>query len=132
MEIRNSQYTTFKSWSVCVIHDICSLSWNLYDRQHTTWLTLTISFNGQFRMRRKETFYEIIFSDIIRFEMSSCWLKVHPLILLYTKLSGLSNDRSNYLNFFDHVFSCGKIWRFLLTNNRKNAFCFSCVNIEYT
>jgi len=28
---------------------------------------------------------------------------MHPLILLYTKLSSLSNDRSVYLNLFDHV-----------------------------
>jgi len=32
---------------------------------------LTISFNGHFHMRRKETFYELNFSDIIRFEMRS-------------------------------------------------------------
>ena len=28
---------------------------------------------------------------------------MHSLIVLYTKLSGLSNDRSYYLNLFDHV-----------------------------
>ena len=28
---------------------------------------------------------------------------MNPLILLYTKLSGLSNDRSVYLNLFNHV-----------------------------
>ena len=28
---------------------------------------------------------------------------MHSLILLYTKLSGLSNDRNYYLNLFDHV-----------------------------
>jgi len=28
---------------------------------------------------------------------------MHSLILLYTNLSGLSNDRSYYLNLFDHV-----------------------------
>jgi len=28
---------------------------------------------------------------------------MHSLILLYTKLSGLSNARSYYLNLFDHV-----------------------------
>jgi len=29
---------------------------------------------------------------------------MNPLILLYTKLSGLSNDRIVYLNLFGHVF----------------------------
>ena len=28
---------------------------------------------------------------------------MHSLIVLYTKLLGLSNDRSYYLNLFDHV-----------------------------
>jgi len=28
---------------------------------------------------------------------------MHSLIVLYTKLSGLSNDRSYYLNLLDHV-----------------------------
>jgi len=28
---------------------------------------------------------------------------MHSLILSYTKLSGLSNDRSYYLNLLDHV-----------------------------
>jgi len=28
---------------------------------------------------------------------------MHSLIVLYTKLSGLSNHRSYYLNLFDHV-----------------------------
>jgi len=28
---------------------------------------------------------------------------MHSLIVSYTKLSGLSNDRSYYLNLFDHV-----------------------------
>jgi len=28
---------------------------------------------------------------------------MHSLIVLYTKLSGLSNNRSYYLNLFDHV-----------------------------
>jgi len=33
---------------------------------------------------------------------------MNPLILLYTKLSGLSNDRIVYLNLFDQVFFAGK------------------------
>jgi len=35
---------------------------------------------------------------------------MHPLTLLYTKLSSLSNDRSVYFNLFDHVrvFFAGK------------------------
>jgi len=28
---------------------------------------------------------------------------MHPLTLLYTKLSSLNKDRSVYLNLFDHV-----------------------------
>ena len=28
---------------------------------------------------------------------------MHSLIVVYTKLSGLRNDRSYYLNLFDHV-----------------------------
>jgi len=48
---------------------------------------------------------------------------MHSLIVLYTKLSGLRNDRSYYLNLFDHVLFCDKIRGFLL--------CFSCDNIKY-
>ena len=33
---------------------------------------------------------------------------MHSLILSYTKLSGLSNDRSYYLNLLDHVLFCGE------------------------
>jgi len=34
---------------------------------------------------------------------------MHPMTLLYTKLSNLSNDRSIYINLFDHVrFFAGK------------------------
>jgi len=33
---------------------------------------------------------------------------MNPLILLYTKLSVLSNDRIVYLNIFDHVLFAGK------------------------
>ena len=57
---------------------------------------------------------------------------MNPLILLYTKLSSLSNDRIVYLNLFDHVLFCGKIRGFLLTKSRKNRLCFSCDSIEYT
>ena len=56
MEIQNSQYKTIKWCSLCFIHDICSLSWTLYERLHTTWLTLTISFNGHFHMRSQDPF----------------------------------------------------------------------------
>ena len=53
------------------------------------------------------------------------------MIVLYTKLSGLSNDRSYYLNLFDHALFCGKICGFLLTKKeRKNPLCFSCDNNE--
>jgi len=56
---------------------------------------------------------------------------MHPLTLLYTKLSSLSNDRSDYINLFDLVrFFCGKIWGFLFKKNRKNRLCFSCYNID--
>ena len=60
-----------------------SLSWTVYDRLHTTWFTLTISFNGHFHMRHKDFFlWTIDFIDIILFEMrfcclSYCWLKIH-------------------------------------------------------
>ena len=33
---------------------------------------------------------------------------MHQLIWLYTKLSGLSNDGSYYLNLLEHVLFCGK------------------------
>jgi len=54
---------------------------------------------------------------------------MHSLIWLYTKLFCLSNDRSYYLNLFDHVL-------FLRDNMRTSVFClnplyFSCDNIEY-
>ena len=57
---------------------------------------------------------------------------MNPLILLYTKLSGFSNDHIVYLNLLDHVLYCGKIWGFLSTKNRNNRLCFSCDSIEYT
>ena len=42
-------------------------------------------------------------------------IKIHPLTLLYTKLTSLSNDRSVYLNLFDHVrFFAGKYEDFCL------------------
>ena len=50
---------------------------------------------------------------------------MHSLIVLYTKLSGLSNDRSYYLNLFNHVLFCGKIWE------EKNPLFISSDNIEY-
>ena len=53
---------------------------------------------------------------------------MHSLIVLYTKLSGLSNDRSYYLNLFDHVLFLRKNMR----KKRKNLLCFSCDNIEHT
>ena len=40
---------------------------------------------------------------------------MHPLTLLYTKLSSLNKDRSVYLNLFDHVrFFWGKYEDFCL------------------
>jgi len=100
-------------------------------------LTLTISFNDLFTCGVENFLWTIDFSDIIRFEMrscclSKCWLKMNPLILLYTKLSGFSNDHIVYLNLLDHVLYCGKIWGFLSTKNRNNRLCFSCDSIEYT
>ena len=58
---------------------------------------------------------------------------MHSLIVLYTKLSGLSNDRSYYLNVFDHVlFLRGKYEDFFVNEKeRKNPLCLSCDNIEY-
>jgi len=40
---------------------------------------------------------------------------MHPLTLVYTKLSSLSNDRSIYINIFDHV-------RFLRENMRISVY----------
>ena len=45
---------------------------------------------------------------------------------------GLSNDHIVYLNLFDDLLFCEKIWGFLLTKNRKIRLCLSCINIEYT
>ena len=39
----------------------------------------------------------------MKWDLVECWLTMHSLILAYTKLSGLSNDRSYYLNLLDHV-----------------------------
>jgi len=46
------------------------------------------------------------------------------MILSYTKLSGLSNDRSYYLNILDHVHFFGKIWGFFLTNKKKESVIY--------
>ena len=47
---------------------------------------------------------------------------MHPLTLLYTKLSSLSNDRSVYLNFFDHMrFFAGKYEDFCLRKIERNV-----------
>ena len=138
MEIQNSQYTTIKWCLLCFIHDICSLSWTLYDGVHTSWLKLTISFNGHFHMRRKEIvlwtkfqwhkmfWNEILLSELILIKNASAD------IVIYTKQPSMSYDRSVYLNPFDCVFFWWKIWGFLFTKNKKNRLCFSCYNIQYT
>ena len=44
---------------------------------------------------------------------------MHSLTVLYTKLSGLSNNRSYYLNLFDHVLFLRENMRFLLTKKKE-------------
>ena len=68
----------------------------------------------------------------MKWDLVKCWLTMHSLILSYTKMSGLSNDRSYYLTLLDHVLFGGKIWAFLLRKKRKNPLCFSCDNIKHT
>jgi len=56
---------------------------------------------------------------------------MHSLIVLYTKLSGLSNDRSYYLNLIDHVLFSGNMRISVNEKKRKYPLCISCDNIEY-
>jgi len=58
---------------------------------------------------------------------------MHSLILSYTKLSGLSNGRSYYLNLLDHVLFLRENMRISVNEKKeKNPLCFSCDNIEHT
>ena len=56
---------------------------------------------------------------------------MHSLIVLYTKLSGLSNDRSYYLNPFDHVLFLPENMRIFVNEKKKNPLFISCDSIEY-
>ena len=57
---------------------------------------------------------------------------MHSLIVLYTKLSGLSHDRSYYLNLFDHVLFLRENMRIFVNEKKeKNPLFISCDNIEY-
>jgi len=49
---------------------------------------------------------------------------MNPLTLLYTKLSSLSNDRSVYLNLFDHVRFLRENMRISVYEKLKESFMF--------
>jgi len=53
---------------------------------------------------------------------------MHSLILSYTTLSGLSNDRSYYLNFLDHVLFLRENMR-ISVNEKKERICYVLVVI---
>ena len=56
---------------------------------------------------------------------------MHSLIVLYTKLSGLSNDRSYYLNLFDHVLFFVENMRISVNQKKERIRYFISDNIEY-
>jgi len=47
---------------------------------------------------------------------------MHSLILSCTKLSGLSNDRSYYLNLLDHVLFLLENMRISVNDKKKESF----------
>jgi len=56
---------------------------------------------------------------------------MHSLIVVYTKLSGLSNDRSYYLKLLDHALFLRENMRISVNEKKKNPLFNSCDNIEY-
>ena len=138
MEIQNSQYKTinwcslwFYTWFMFLkLFPLWSTTYNLVNINHFCQRAFSHAASRDFlwtKLRWHNTFWnEILLSELMLINNL-----MHSLILLYTKLSGLSNDRSYYLNFLDRMLFCRKIWGFLLTKNRKNPLCFSCDNIEY-
>jgi len=92
--------------------------------QYLHFNTRCREFFMNYRLQWHNTFWnEILLSELMLIKNESSDIAIYK---------GLSNDHIVYLNLFDDLLFCEKIWGFLLTKNRKIRLCLSCINIEYT